>query len=164
MRYCSIFCMSLLLAGLIGCQSMQVAQPQQGQAQPVTASAGSPLQENGEEMSLSFLQVREGMAQGTGDPFTLEEANVIGDIMTVKVSYSGGCEKHAFTLYTNMEVTGSRPAELGLFLHHDNGNDRCEAWVTRSYQFDISQLRTIEHQTIRLRINSFPNELMYTHD
>ena len=48
---------------------------------------------------------RFAMDMEVGDAFTLQEARVEGDILTLVVGFSGGCEAHQFVLLASLAAT-----------------------------------------------------------
>ena len=57
-------------------------------------------------------------AWGT-DAYTISAATVQDDILSVDVSYSGGCETHAFTLVAEQRFLESLPVQLRVSLAHN---------------------------------------------
>ncbi|MDE0206943.1 MAG: hypothetical protein OXP66_13070 [Candidatus Tectomicrobia bacterium] len=73
-----------------------------------------------------------------------DAAPVIEDgTLTLTVSYSGGCARHDFTLVADDEFRESDPVELDVFLAHEGNGDRCEAYETRVYEFDLAPVREL---------------------
>ena len=75
------------------------------------------------------------------DPFTLNAAAVSGNILTVSVSYSGGCRSHLFVLTAADSFRESSPVQLPMVLTHDANEDPCEAYPTRQLRFDLAPIR-----------------------
>ena len=75
------------------------------------------------------------------DDFVLNSATITGDTLTVSVSYSGGCKTHVFTLVIAASFVESTPVRLPVVLRHDANGDRCEAFPTESYTFDLALVR-----------------------
>ena len=65
------------------------------------------------------------------------------DALTLVVSYSGGCARHDFTLVADSRFEASDPPRLVLFLVHDANGDRCEAYPTEAYRFDLAPVRAL---------------------
>ena len=77
-----------------------------------------------------------------------EQAPAIeGDTLTLTVSYGGGCARHDFTLVADDPFRGRDPAQLDVILAHDGNNDRCEAYPTETYAFDLTPVRTLYRET-----------------
>ncbi len=77
-----------------------------------------------------------------GDHHVLNDAAVDGDILTLNVSYGGGCEPHEFTLVISGSFVDAEPVELHAVLAHDANNDSCEAFLTEEYIFDLDVIKT----------------------
>lgn len=83
-----------------------------------------------------------GMA-GTGmnsDPFEINSAEMYGSVLSLNVSYSGGCVEHDFSFYSSEVVLLSLPAQVGVGVTHDGHDDNCEAYLTENVKVDISPL------------------------
>ncbi|MXZ01815.1 hypothetical protein F4Y93_14665, partial [Candidatus Poribacteria bacterium] len=62
------------------------------------------------------------------DAYTLNSATITEDTLNISVSYSGGCEKHVFTLVVSEGFLESFPVQLPVSIAHDANNDTCEAY------------------------------------
>ena len=79
------------------------------------------------------------------DPFTINRVTLNGDLLKIKVSYSGGCKEHIFTLISSGFME-SNPVQVNLVLSHNANNDSCEAWLTEDLSFDLSPLKQAYQQ------------------
>ncbi len=79
------------------------------------------------------------------DPFTINKATLKGDLLKIKVSYSGGCKEHDFVLISSGFME-SYPVQVNLILSHNANNDSCEAWLTEELSFDLSPLKQAYQQ------------------
>ena len=77
------------------------------------------------------------------DDYVLNDAEINGDILTLNVSYSGGCEEHVITLVISESFVETEPVQLAAFLAHDGNGDSCERWVTETYAFDLGVIKTL---------------------
>ena len=107
-------------------------------------------------------------AWGTDDYVVNGSPSITGDVLTLNVSYGGGCEVHDFTLITSGVFLESDPVQLQAALAHNANRDMCERWVTETYHFNISALKAqyqkayrTETGTIVLNIAGIP-ALVYT--
>ena len=83
------------------------------------------------------------------DPFRLDSAAVQDDVLTVVVSYSGGCRNHAFALMAPrsfQETVGS--VQLAITLVHDANGDRCEAFPSEQLRFDLRPITRLYQETL----------------
>ena len=101
-------------------------------------------------------------AWGT-DAYTINAATLQADTLTLNVSYSGGCETHAFTLVAEERFLESLPVQLRVSLAHNANGDTCEAWITEDYHFDLTPLKEVYQKgyrtdtgTIVLRLKDAP--------
>jgi hypothetical protein len=74
---------------------------------------------------------------------TYESGPVIeGDRLTITVSYGGGCADHDFTLVASDVFMESYPVQLVVSVAHDANGDRCKAYLTQAYDFDLTPIKT----------------------
>ncbi len=76
-----------------------------------------------------------------GDPYEINAATISGDVLSVSVSFSGGCEAHEFTLGLSDGFLESNPVQLWAWLLHDAKGDSCEAYPTEERQFDLTPIK-----------------------
>lgn len=103
------------------------------------------------------------------DAYTINAATLQADTLTINVSYSGGCETHAFTLVAEERFLESFPVQLHVSLAHNANGDTCEAWITEDYHFDLTPLKETyqtgyqtDEGTIVLRLKDAPpSDLFY---
>ncbi|MCY3722628.1 MAG: hypothetical protein OXG97_10440 [Candidatus Poribacteria bacterium] len=107
-------------------------------------------------------------AWGTDTYVVNDPPSITGDVLTLNVSYSGGCKAHNFTLITSGVFLESNPVQLQAIIAHNANGDSCEAWVTETYHFNVSPLKTryqkayrTETGTIALNIKGI-SALVYT--
>ena len=67
-----------------------------------------------------------------------------GDTLTVTLSYGGGCETHDVTLvaYPSDILPDAYPVEIDVALAHNANGDACEAYLTDTYAFDLTPIKT----------------------
>ena len=96
------------------------------------------------------------------DSFNLIEAKLIkSDILSILVSYFGGCEKHEFTLGAIPAMTNSDSTlRANLVLGHENNGDTCKKMVKEHLDFDLSPLKVKYRQTYKVKVGSVMLHLM----
>lgn len=73
------------------------------------------------------------------DPFDLESIEIVEDIITLNITYGGGCKEHCFSLYMSPAVfLESYPVQANLYLRHDSNGDQCEALINEDISFNLS--------------------------
>ncbi len=77
------------------------------------------------------------------DPFVLDTLYIDGDSLKITLSYSGGCARHSFKIIWNELITSSNPPSVDLLLLHDAHGDMCEAMITETLAFALSELNGI---------------------
>ena len=103
------------------------------------------------------------------DAYTINAATLQDDTLTLNVSYSGGCETHAFTLVAEERFLESFPVQLRVSLAHNANSDTCEALITEDHRFDLTPIKEMyqkgyrtEQGTIVLRLKDAPpSDLAY---
>jgi hypothetical protein len=106
--------------------------------------AGSPIppgDDPAEAVNLILVESADQIEQG--DPFSLQEAEIRGDLLRLVVGYSGGCRTHQFALQAGPGYTKSLPPQHPVVLVHDADEDMCEAYIVEERWFDLSPLRRI---------------------
>ena len=87
------------------------------------------------------------------DLFELHTENnapeISDDTLTATVSFSGGCAPHRFTLVANRLFTASDPVQIDVSIAHEANDDRCEAYLTETYEFDLAPIEMHYQQAYR---------------
>ena len=73
-------------------------------------------------------------------PVTMSSVEIKGDIVTLEVSYSGGCGTHEFNLFVSNLFMESNPVQTESILSHVT-EDACEALITEKLTFDLLPIR-----------------------
>jgi hypothetical protein len=73
-------------------------------------------------------------------PITITHAKIEGDIVTLEVSYSGGCGTHEINLFVSNMFMESNPVQTESILSHVT-EDPCDAVVTEELTFDLLPLK-----------------------
>ena len=101
-------------------------------------------------------------AWGT-DEYVINAARIEADTLHINVSYTGGCETHAFTLVAEPRFLESFPVQQRVSLAHNANGDTCEALITEVHQFDLTPIKTAyqkgyqtDQGTIVLRLRDAP--------
>ena len=70
--------------------------------------------------------------------FVLDSVRITGDVITLTIEYSGGCNEHEFELHMSPAAfMESLPVQANLFLRHIDFDDPCRAWFRRPVSFDL---------------------------
>jgi len=103
------------------------------------------------------------------DDYVLRDAVITDDSLRLRVSYSGGCRTHEFTLVTSGTFLESSPVHLPVSVAHNANDDPCEAYPTEDYYFDLTDIKAIYQEgypqdagSIILLLENAPNgQLVY---
>ncbi len=85
-----------------------------------------------------------------GDNYSIDSLKINADVLSVFVSYSGGCKEHSFELYSNTDYTKSTPTEIILCLKHKANSDACRSFISKEVTFKISDLKQKKKETLVL--------------
>jgi len=92
---------------------------------------------------------------------TINSVSIEKNIMSISVSYSGGCEKHEFELVGSKLIQKSLPPKRGIMLYHKNNGDSCRELVEEILKFDITNL-AYENREIILLLEGYETPISYT--
>ena len=97
------------------------------------------------------------------DEYVINAATLQGDTLSINVSYTGGCETHAFTLVAEEQFLESFPVQLRVSLAHNANGDTCQDLITEDHIFDLTPIKEVyqkgyqtEQGTIVLRLKDAP--------
>lgn len=99
-----------------------------------------------------------------GDPFEIDSVAIDKHILSVYVSYGGGCEKHEFTLIGSDQIAMSYPPQMFTTLIHNANGDTCEAYLKEQLQLDLSAIAELmgdDFGTLIIHVNKAPQQVMY---
>lgn len=68
-----------------------------------------------------------------------DSITVSNGVLSMKVSYSGGCSEHIFDLYGLTGFLKSNQPQAEIFLSHQS-SDPCEAWITTELRYNLLPL------------------------
>ena len=91
---------------------------------------------------------------------TIHSVTIEKNIMSISVSYSGGCEKHEFELVGSKLIQKSLPPKRGIMLYHKNNGDSCRELVEEILQFDIKNL-AYDKKEIVLLLEGYETPISY---
>ena len=101
-------------------------------------------------------------AWGT-DEYVINAATIEADTLHINVSYTGGCETHAFTLVAEPMFLESFPVQQRVSIAHNANGDTCEDSITEDHTFDLTPIKEAyqksyqkDHGTIDLRLKDAP--------
>lgn len=75
------------------------------------------------------------------DPLNVNSVSLNKDEIKFNVSYSGGCKEHVVELYAFKEIQKTNPAQVTLLLSHNSNGDMCEAYLSKTVSFNLSNLK-----------------------
>jgi hypothetical protein len=115
-------------ASLIGCAS------QEGDA----GGKGGGKADGG-DAEIIPLTVGDCAGEAT-DGYEMSDANIVGDMLLVDVTYGGGCEKHTWKACWAGSFLESFPVQAKIKLFHDSNGDACESIRSEALTFDLTPM------------------------
>lgn len=94
-----------------------------------------------EVLAPALLVPRDDPRPWPTDPWSYVAHRVVGDTLSLDITYSGGCREHRFALLVDPAFMESQPVQVVARLAHDAGGDMCRALLMRTLRFDLSSLR-----------------------
>lgn len=74
------------------------------------------------------------------DAFQLTTAELDGELLALTLGHGGGCRPHRFHACWDGRFAESFPVQTWIAIHHDDGGDTCEAFITKTIYVDVSPL------------------------
>ncbi|MFD1552633.1 hypothetical protein DNU06_16630 [Putridiphycobacter roseus] len=94
--------------------------------------------------------------------YNIIAASLTKNILSITITYQGGCQKHEFDLIGSSFIMKSLPPKRGIKLYHHPIEDDCRELVQKTLNFDISEFR-YGQQEIILNLEHFPESISYTY-
>jgi hypothetical protein len=76
----------------------------------------------------------------TSDPFTIENVELNGNNLRVKVSYAGGCGNHDFSCLGSKALSKSMPPQRSFRIIHKANEDTCKKRIEEELLIDLKAL------------------------
>ncbi len=87
----------------------------------------------------------------TQDPYNFEEVKIEDDLLYIKVSYSGGCGTHEFSLIFSEYIESTNPPIMFALLIHEANRDSCISKLYKDLFFNLTPLREVTPVWIRIK-------------
>ncbi len=120
-----------------------------------------------EDTKEQYPQAEIGPYQKGSDPVTIKSVSLKRNILTIEVSYSGGCvEPHDFRLIGSPMMTKSLPPIRNVQLFHQAKGDNCKALKTEKLQFSIVRLAesTEPGNKVKLQLENYEDLIEYSYE
>ncbi len=147
----------ILLFGLFACATTKIEG--NGKGQTITVKKVAKIQD-------AFLADEFEIYEGYFFiPTTIDTAFITGNKLTLKVSYSGGCEESTFDVMGSKSISKSLPPIRSIELIHSGKGERCEAIMIKTLQFNLTELayQREEGSQIKLNLKGYKPQLIYTY-
>lgn len=90
------------------------------------------------------------MCDPHNDPVSVVGHSTDGPLLLLEVSYAGGCEEHDIELWWAGEASNTTPSVIPLALQHDANGDTCNALITETIAFDVSEILNLGENELSL--------------
>lgn len=95
------------------------------------------------------------------DPVNIEGLSINGNVIALKVSFSGGCEEHEFKLVGLSAISKSIPPQRQVRLSHNGNGDNCREFITEEIFFNIYELGYKPGEAIILELKGWNEGIEY---
>ena len=111
-----------------------------------------------------MLKATIGDIETPSDLIQITGVTISGNIMSIDVNYSGGCEEHNFQLIGSENIAKSLPPIRSVKLVHNANGDACRKLEERTLVFDISDLTYKQEagSVIYLTLDGWKDRIEYT--
>jgi hypothetical protein len=142
---------------------VEVAQPAEEKT-PLTKKETKPADKKKETKAIDgtkkvIVDPNREIPEAKGKTYRIKSFSIAGDILSIDVSYRGGCGQHTFELYSNGLLKKSLPPQIDVYLEHKKENETCTEDIKQTLKFDISSLKNANYDLIVLNINSADNKV-----
>lgn len=94
--------------------------------------------------------------------FTVKSWEINGSILSVTISFSGGCEEDSFKAFYTGAWMKSLPPKMDIYLeHHTPKPDYCKALITKTIEIDISDVKYQGQTKVVLRSPNGKHQATY---
>ena len=96
---------------------------------------------------------------------TVTSATLVGNILSLDIEYSGGCQDHTFELIGSAAIMKSLPAKRAIKLVHNSNGETCRELVSETIKFNISALSMTETKgsEIVLLLDGYKESISYVY-
>ena len=107
-----------------------------------------------------------GKYPSQSDQVDILDAKISGNIITLKIGYSGGCKNHEFSIIGSQMISKSLPPIRNIQLIHNSNDDNCKSYITQNLEYDISNLayKKVNGSVIILKLNGWKDRIVYTYN
>lgn len=84
------------------------------------------------------------------------------NLMSLSVSYSGGCEEHDFQLVGFDQLSNGKELQRHIILHHNSNGDACREFIQDTLYFDIKVLGDSKGSEVKLVLEGYDQAIPYT--
>lgn len=105
--------------------------------------------------------VMQGYVPVLSDNYSIENAILEDTILTIDLSYLGGCKQHSFNLVFNGMYKKSLPRQADLYLLHENQGDTCTENRNLTLSYNLASIIGSGNQAVNFTLVGYPDKLKY---
>ena len=94
--------------------------------------------------------------------YTIKSAEITDSVLTINITYTGGCEDHNFELMFNGMYMKSLPRKANLYLKHESNGDICKKLILLELKYNLSSILGDAKQAANFNLFSYPTILKYS--
>jgi hypothetical protein len=91
--------------------------------------------------------------------YTINSAEIVGDILTINFSYNGNCGTQGFDLIFNGRYMKSMPMKINLYLEHTS-SEKCADVVTQEMRYSLSEIMPNNQDKLIVKLHSWDENLV----
>ena len=93
--------------------------------------------------------------------YKIISSHITESILTINLTYSGGCEEHTFELMFNGMYMKSLPRQGSLYLLHNSNGDMCKKLIEKELKYNLAPIVGTSKQDVNYELYSYPEKLKY---
>ena len=93
--------------------------------------------------------------------YIIQSAEIKDSVLTINLSYTGGCKDHNFELMFNGMYMKSLPRKASLYLKHKSNGDICKKLILLELKYNLSSILGEAKQAANFNLYSYPDVLKY---
>lgn len=132
-----------------------------GNSKESTAQTEDTAEKSVERVAKKAIVTQDWNQYRASAPYNIQTVSLKGNLLTVNITYSGGCKPHEFDLVGSAFIMKSMPPKRGIKLYHHPHEDDCREQVSQSLIFDITDFG-YQNSEIILNLEHYPEALRYT--
>lgn len=107
------------------------------------------IPENALIRPILFLSGTSNFSTINTDKISIQNIQIVNDILIIDASYPGGCDIHSTALFASSGFLESSPVQLTMKLIHHSYSDTCSNIISEQFFFDLKSVATMYNLAYR---------------